>query len=427
MTTLEERLRQMAPPPRPATPVADLQSRARKRHAQRWATAGIAALVVVVIAGGLVARRAESNPGPTTDHPPATEPKASAGAQRTLGDVDGVTVEVSPSSGLANGQTIRVRIVGLGQIPGAQLAMCRGDVDDLSDMSQCEPWALASISNPVYGLQAFPEQEVVVASYLRLGSPGDEVLFDCATEPAGCVLAVGTAAPTRGVVVPLAFTPGTTEPTVRTVTLDRAVNLTEGAQIVVSAEGLRPDREYTVKQCPGGQTQLEGCIGDTLATVITDSNGALTAAVTVESVVFSVVNGALDCTTSACAIQVQNSLDPVLRSESLSFAPGVRPTMPRLTITPSGPYRHGQVVTVEGVGFPPGENIGERLGRCPAELDTRVEERCTYELGDAVVDADGTFSIPYYLRSCIGGAGCVLGWVISHGPTVAPIQLQFVE
>ena len=102
-------------------------------------------------------------------------------------------------------------------------------------------------------------------------------------------------------------------------------------------------------------------------------------------------------------------------------------------IDPAGPYTDKQEVTVTGTGFRPGMEVGGEIGQCPSDKDTSLEERCSYwDIGSHVVDDRGTFTMVVRLQesllftgSCKEGAGCHLGWVIPHGPTVAKVPLTF--
>jgi hypothetical protein len=91
------------------------------------------------------------------------------------------------------------------------------------------------------------------------------------------------------------------------------------------------------------------------------------------------------------------------------------------------------VVTVTGTGFRPGIDVGGSIGQCPNDKDTATEERCVYSvIGSTIVADDGTFTMQVTLQeslmftgSCKEGAGCHVGWVIAHGPTLAKVPLTF--
>ena len=73
--------------------------------------------------------------------------------------------------------------------------------------------------------------------------------YDCATEPDGCVLAVGEmTVPTRGAYTALRFRPGTPLPTPG-VTFDPTTGLEDDQPITVTATGLRRSSTYSIAQC----------------------------------------------------------------------------------------------------------------------------------------------------------------------------------
>jgi hypothetical protein len=140
--------------------------------------------------------------------------------------------------------------------------------------------------------------------------------------------------------------------------------------------------------------------------------------------------GRLDCTNVDCTIAVSDAHGRTLAQAAIPFADDVRPPVPELRLDPPGPYVDGQQVTLHGTGFPPGLVVTDAIGQCPADLDPAVEERCGYVTagGPAVVVADdGTFAatFPLHAGSCPTPPGCVLAWVIPHGPMGASVPLPF--
>jgi hypothetical protein len=424
MTTLEERIRRMTPPPAPLTPVADLRVRATRRRNRRRVVVGLCAVVVLAVLVGLL--RVSADDASVNVGPPPSDPTPT---QRTIGPVTGVTVEVSPSTGLVDGQTVRVRIDGLELMGAAQLGMCRGDVTDLLDQGSCSQTALQVVGGSTSTAAA--DQELVVSSVLRLGDERD-IVYDCATEPAGCVLAVGTAPPLRGVLVPLDFVAGTRASAAPSVSIAPVSGLRAGATVVITASDLPANRTFDVLQCASGADRSSDCQLVGITSITADASGALGGEVTIDDVLFT-IGGLVDCTQGECVILIDDFDGTAIAVGPLQFEPGVEPLLPSMTIEPAGPYRDGQIVTVNGVGFPPGEDVGTHLGRCPAWLDTRVEERCAYSLGGPTVEADGTFSASITLNSgllvgsCLDEPGCVLAWVIPNGPTVAEVPLPFSD
>lgn len=429
MTALDDRIRALAPAPEALPPVDRIRGRAARRRARRrtgTAISVVAVLLAAVVVVGLGVRSTGESPavvaGPTTV-PPA--------GQIAFGGATGVTITVMPADGLVEGQEVEVRVEGLERLPGAQLAMCRGDIGEAVGLADCDLGALG-------GQQAVNADQVVRVS-ASLVLAGREAPYDCATEPAGCVVAVGTIAPTvKGVAVPVTFLPGTAPaPGSGELSIGTTSGLEDRQIVTVSGRYLRPERHYAILQCASTQEDPSVCAGDAEGTawdVVTSSSGTFSTIFAVDSSVWSSWDGVVDCRVQQCRIQLFDEAGvPVTTSSRLSFLDGAAVDEPRLTLDPTGPYTDGQVVQVRGTGFKPGSHVGGRIGQCPAGLDTRREERCGYtDVGENLVAEDGTFTSTIVLReslmltgSCREGPGCLVGWVINHGPTVAEVPLTF--
>ena len=261
-------------------------------------------------------------------------------------------------------------------------------------------------------------------------NPTDPPAFDCATEPVGCVLAIGDSSlPPTGAFVPLEFD-RTAPKTTPTIEATPTTGLGERQQISITATGLRPNSIYSVRQCSTGKEPA--CDETEYPYGRTDADGRFALDVTARAVLYG-WRGRTDCTEVPCEIQITDDLGDRYAGAALTFAPGVDPAVPELQLSPAGPYRDDQELTLTGTGFPPGVDIAGQIGQCPADLDTAVEERCTRpalalglgEPGLPVAD-DGTFSLRIRLTdtlvftgSCRDEPGCHIGWVLPHGPTVA--------
>lgn len=113
----------------------------------------------------------------------------------------------------------------------------------------------------------------------------------------------------------------------------------------------------------------------------------------------------------------------------IGFADDVAAPTPVLALDPPGPYADGQEVTIRGTGFPAGRDLAGDIGLCPADRDTRSEERCTYDLDPVTVGPDGTFTTSRSVHASHGAGacadtGCVIGWVIPKGATVARVPIE---
>ena len=383
---------------------------------------------VTVLSG--VATDAATSP-PTPLRPPEAE-------SRVIGDVSGVEVTVTPSTGLGDGDLVRVDIEELGNLPGAVLGQCTGDVTAESAVQACDFGAVVNpTSGESYQVKARGEQSVSVSRTIRiaLGSSEDNTArpFDCATEPAGCVLVVAPfELPVRAVLVPLTFTPDGSPPGPATISVNPALDLRDGQEVAVEAEGLPPNSPFVITMCQTtGGIRCDGL--ERGPTAWSDSRGVLSATLTVRAALYD-VDGRVDCTIGRCEVVVGSNRGPDRSPRAaISFAPDVVAPTPRLELEPAGPYVDAEVVTVRGTGFPPEIDVGARIAQCPADKDTAVENLCGYShVEPLVVDPDGRFTMSMKLYdgltptgTCRGEPGCVLGWVLPMGTTIAKVRLDF--
>jgi hypothetical protein len=253
------------------------------------------------------------------------------------------------------------------------------------------------------------------------------------------VVAVGTIAPTvKGVAVPVTFLPGTAPaPGSGELSVGTTTGLEDGQIVTVSGRYLKAERRYSILQCAVASTDPTVCASDAESTaweVVASSSGTFSTIFGVDSSVWSGWDGVVDCRIRECRLQLFDEVGAeVTTSTRLSFGAGAAVDEPRLVLDPVGPYSDGQEVEVRGSGFRPGTTVGGKLGQCPAGLDTRREERCGYGAGFGdVVSDEGTFVVRMTVRdaliftgSCREGPGCMVAWVINHGPTVAEVPLTF--
>lgn len=428
MTDLEQRLRDLGASldPGEATSVADLRTRARRRRTRRRIGASGVLLVVVVLMAAVVRVGGEDTGEEVVAGPPTSAPPVTTPGQRSIGDVQGVSVEVTPATDLVDGQEVTVRIDGLEELPGAQLVMCRGDVEQATASTLCD----VGVIGLGMGVPAATNQVVQVSRFLVLLN-GSEV--DCATEPAGCVLGVGStsATPLRGVTVPLRFAPAPL-PAPPVIEVSPVDGLSDGATVTVAATNLRPNRSYTLLQCTADRricSELD--VGRHV--LQTDSGGSGRAELPVATAIYG-SQGRADCTAESCIVGPSLEVFEFSGDTTITFAPGTRAPIPTLKIEPSGPYDDGQEVTVSGTGFPAGLDVARWIGVCPAHLDTAREERCGYPsvFSSVVVGQDGTFTMATVLRAGTAAgrcsdlpSGCVLAWVLNHGPIAASTPVRF--
>lgn len=448
MNDVEHRLRTLrADPPMTSSSVGDLRARARARRTRRRslvATAALAVPLALVAAATAIwadptgdTAQVQTGPGPEADAPapttgpdtagPDTAGPADPGDQRVLGDLSGVEVEVSPRTDLRDGDSVRVTVTaGFDQLDDPVIVQCAGDVTPENVTERCELGPLPAATTS--------ETEFTVARILSLpvaSSDWGPAPFDCATEPAGCVIAVGEQSPPhRGVAVPFEFGDVPMPTPAMTVTPDEG--LADGQQITVEARGLRPNSTFLLHQCEAATDQ---CDNLTFPQAETGADGTLRTNLTVVAALYT-FEGPVDCTSVRCSIQVSTMSISGREGQvdrSVSFADGVEAPVPELAIEPPGPYRDQQEVTLVGRGFPPGVDVGDQLAQCPADLDP-AKGGCSRPslLRPVVVADDGTFTASIRLDNwsvltgtCSGESGCVVSWLLPSGVAAASVPLTF--
>ena len=443
MTDLEPRLQHLRRTPVPDGPdPAEVRARAGRRKARRPRRVAPATVPIIVLLAVVAATARSTDDGPesvraadpTTTHTSPT-PGTSAPAPAdpppdvVLGALAGVDVEVSPATGLRDGQLVTVRVDGHERIADPIIALCAGDVTTETAAEACDltPLEPGGASEGAEGLAA--EQQVAVRRVIWISREMDEENdqggdYDCAAEPSGCVLVVGTnGLPASGVGVGVSFAAG--ELPAASATASPRTGLEDGQVVEIAGSGLRPNTTYAITQC--GTTSDAGCDDLTWPSAKSDAVGELVATYPAKAAIYG-WKGRTDCTVEDCVIQIRTTGGEPAADVPIRFAAAVVAPVPRISLSPAGPYRDGQEITVSGTGFPPGHDVSSDLGQCPAGKDTAVEERCMYGSllhGAAVVDERGRFSATFRLGSmfCGGTDGCVLGWVLNHGPTIAAVPV----
>jgi hypothetical protein len=436
MTDVDERLRSLREVNRDGPTPAELRNRAARRRTRRRLGALAVGVIGVIGLGTVWTVRDEDAANLVTAG--TTEDGASPESQRTIGTLQGVTVSVSPTTNLRDGDIVEVRIEGIAPVPGASILMCAGDVTGSDALAACD---LASVHQsgiapglPVPALDG--TQSVSLPRVIQITRPSRDpnqaVDYDCASEPAGCVLAIGSyERPVGAVVVPVSFRDGELpEPAA---TLDHDQDLAEGQEVTLTARDLGPNRAFSIQVCQASPGERCDEIGE-WSSATSDGSGALEAVVAVHAALYG-WQGRVDCTSELCAVVVTADAGRRVVEVPVTFAANVVAPVPELRLDPPGPYTDGQEVTVHGSGFRSGLDLGGQLGQCPAHLDTAVAERCGYPsplMGSLLVGEDGTVTATLTLAqslaftgSCVGEPGCVLAWVIPHGPIGARALLEF--
>lgn len=407
--------------------------------------------VVAVNSSGDQSRpdRVRTSPGPGGESPQdrttTTSPSSSSTTfdrdddAEAFGGLEGATLEVTPRIGIADGQRLTVVATGVGGLPDAVAVLCAGDVSVDDPIAKCDLTHVVDMTSTDGASPGDPVRRDFVARRVLTitwgsGDVDGNRAYDCLTEAAGCVLAVGTTTGgTRGIASPLAFRDEAL-PTPR-IAVTPADGLDDGHEVDVELSGVRPNSSFVVSLC---RTDAAECDEIEFPTATSGPEGRARTTLTLRAAIYG-WKGRVDCVRDSCSVLVREEGGVAVAAARIRFADGVVAPVPQLSIDPPGPYRDKQRVTVRGTGFPPGFELSRWLGICPADKDPAVEERCVYPgalTREFLVDANGRFEADMSLfdnlataGSCVDNitGGCLLSWVLNHGPAAASVPLEFIE
>ncbi len=255
----------------------------------------------------------------------------------------GPSVTVTPSTALANGQT--VVITGSGFTPGDSVYALECLVGSTSQAG-CDVATLTPITVKSDG--TLPSTNFTVAT----GHVGTGTCGTTSADASGCIIAVANASQSDAGGAPITF--AVAAPTVPTVTVTPSNGLKNGQSVTITGSGFTAGESVYAVECLVTATGAAGCntAGATAITVNADG--------TLPSTTFTVATGTIGtgtCGTNAanahgCAISVSTATGADAGAAPIAFAIAKPRPVPRaLFVRPSANLRNGQFVTVYGRGF----------------------------------------------------------------------------
>jgi hypothetical protein len=244
------------------------------------------------------------------------------------------TVSAVPSTGLLDGQ--KIKVTGANWSPGAHIALaeCPAQIDEGCGFSASTGHGItagtAGTFSASFKVSRFIDQE---------NGP-----LDCA-QPSTCVLeAFNIDDPDQTASTPITFADVVIVPPV--MTASPSADLVDGQDITVTGTGFRHHDYIALSECtarPAESTECAGLNGEgNLVQVETDSRGRFTATFNVARVL-TLENGTVDCTVApGCvigAVEEQGLIQAPEAVTALSFNPAVPPLPPlnlELAIHPTG-------------------------------------------------------------------------------------------
>ncbi len=258
-------------------------------------------------------------------------------------------ISVSPAKGLAPNQLVTV--TGRGFSPKSFV-----------NLSECTESATGCITlgNAAFGstsakgritLQFRVSSEVV--TYPR--GRGSDRVVSCEGK-SQCMLEVGGGSHVNTPAeAPISFDPdkAAIDPSIA---LSAQSGLADGEVLTVSGGGFTPHSTVSVLECQAGGYPI-GCRTNDAATTVATGTGTASVQIAVEE---SGGSGkqAFDCASSKCSVFLAAGGDPwYAGSASISFNNSLPPVVPGIAVSPATGLVSGEVVTVDGSGFPAGATV----------------------------------------------------------------------
>lgn len=285
----------------------------------------------------------------------------------------------TPSSGLADGQTIDVSATGLSANAPVVVAQCA--VAPVPDPAQCDAVNFAdALSSATGSLDVSYTVRVAFAT----GAGG---LVDC--RAVACeILVVDLGGPSAGFShAPIAFAPGGPAPAV---TATPSTGLAHQQTVAVHGTGFTgPQPIIGVLECAAADeaaacTLLSGSI-----TIVPAADGSFDASVAVLRTIRRFDGTRLDCATTACELVAFDINAPSYNARAaIAFDPTLPPPpAAAVTVTPSTGLAFNAPVTVSGSAWAPQDFV--EIMECGVE----ATDPCSFTASTvAFVDASGAFS-----------------------------------
>lgn len=248
-------------------------------------------------------------------------------------------------------------------------------------------------------------------------SPGDDATAEAPAAPAP--------QPAAAVTVTLDVAPGTL--------------LVDGQQVGVTVTGVAPDQYVSIGQCAAGTEEIwERCAGDGGGGYERDPDGTIRARARLDAVLdvggYETPARAVDCRVEPCTLSVEHGGDgPSSTVEvDLAFDPDAPlAPPPTATLSPAGPYAHGQVVTVavQGVVWA----TEARLLQCPVGATSPDDcDRGWWSYIDLYESTSGSAPLALFavLDTPSGAVDCRVAGAcmvaVAAGRTLAPAKTAIV-
>ncbi len=295
-------------------------------------------------------------------------------------------ITVTPDTGLVSRQVVTVDGTGFAPNSAVSLSECPVDYDVANGPCSFTggTWLTAD------GSGAFSATFTVTRGVLSSYFPA--TLTDCADAPGTCVISANSFDNGDHAAAAIAFDSAVPVPT-PVVTVTPSLDLPDRALVAVDVSGLTPGEQVFVNQCIASELVC-GQAGYPGLTLFADGSGGVHTTMRLRRELGGIFqSGITNCATAvgACVVRVASVVEPLSRTDvPLGFDPTAVAPGPTLAVSPPGPWRDGQQVTLTGSGFAQFAELG--VAECTATGNFNGST-CAKSLFDPLwADDEGNFT-----------------------------------
>ncbi len=257
------------------------------------------------------------------------------------------SMTVTPSTGLAGGQTVQVTGTGLPTSAEVAIVECIATATTQAGCDTADAVLAPTDANGNIATTSFT---------VKTGTIGNGTC-GTTTSDLTCLLVIGSLTGTTLAYAPITFA-SPAAASGPTLTVTPATGLTNSEKVTLTGSGFTPADSLTAVECLANATSPADCNISTATPITVNSDGTLPS--TTFTVVTGTVGGAT-CGTSAtdasgCVIMVANSSEGDRAAAPITFAIPVT-TTPSVSVSPATGLKNGSKVSVTGSGFTPGDSV----------------------------------------------------------------------
>ena len=291
-----------------------------------------------------------TSPSPTTSTTTTTAPSVTP--TTTVAPVHTATtptLTVTPSTGLLQGQAVKLKGVGFTPLATIGFAQCQAGATTTAGCDLSTSGYQAADGTGAFTVPTFFVRRKIVTSTGTV---------NCVSGPGACQIgAANVANLSEGAISPISFDP-TAVPPPPTLTVTPNSGLLDGQPVTVAGQHFTPGAFIGFAPCRSGATGPSDCDTTHPGFTSADGSGAFSVAFRFHRVI-DVAGTTIDCSvSSACLVGAANQSDQTEAAAApITFNPVGAAPPPAMLATPNVALADHQVISASGTGFDPNDHL----------------------------------------------------------------------